>query len=253
MGLITSISLLLISSGAIAAPLSVTTGLKQSQPQNTPQTGSGSTTQTGPGSTTSVPPTSENTRFSCQFVNGKYTVMYYPQSQPNQAYPWAVPAEMGGGWSPERRCYEISRRLESYRPDGLQELRTGTENGYNIVCATTQQNSACRIVFTVPPGQDPTVTRDRVFENLTVADSGTQTEGVNTLRGNGDSGILNQIGQVLHVDLSSLGGNGRSASASRGINLRPFLDQADGGTGARLTGGFSTQSNPARLDPNRFR
>jgi hypothetical protein len=106
--------------------------------------------------------------------------MYHPESQPNQGYPWATPGTLGGGWTPELRCNEISRRLELYRPDGLVEMRNAVENNYNTVCVTTQKNPSCRIVLTVPPGQDPELTRNRVFQNLTVADTGERTDAVNT-------------------------------------------------------------------------
>ncbi|NJR64787.1 MAG: hypothetical protein HC772_04795 [Leptolyngbyaceae cyanobacterium CRU_2_3] len=184
-----------------------------------------------PSNSGSTPPS--NARFSCELDNGEYTVMYSPQSQPNQTYPWAQPGEMGGGWTPERRCSEISRRLEFYRPDGLLELRTAVENGYNTVCVTTEFVPSCRIVLTVPPGQDPTSTRDRVFSNLTVADSGQQTGAVNTFTGRNSGGLLNQIGQAIGVDLSAPSGR-RQRGTSDGINLRPFLDRADGGTAERL-------------------
>src|SRR5579883_2537597 len=159
-----------------------------------PTTGSpttGSSTTGTPSSGTST--TASGVRFTCEVVNGQYTVMYHPESQPSRSYPWAVPSNMGGGWSPDRRCSEISRRLESYRPDGLLEMKTGMENGYNTVCVTTEKVASCRIVLTVPNGQDPTSTRDRVFQNLTVADSGQQTQGVNTYVGNGSNNILDQI------------------------------------------------------------
>ncbi|NEP17779.1 MAG: hypothetical protein F6J97_12885, partial [Leptolyngbya sp. SIO4C1] len=95
-------------------------------------------------------PLPDDARFECQIHERQFTVMYLPESQPDQAYPWAVPEAMGGGWSAERRCFEISDRLERYRPEGLQELRTGIENGYDTVCATTEQNpDLCQIVFTV--------------------------------------------------------------------------------------------------------
>jgi hypothetical protein len=197
--------------------------------------------------TSPQPDVTSGTRFACQYTDGQYTVMYYPQSQPGQAYAWATPTELGGGWTEERRCNEISRRLEFYRPDGLLEMQTGIENGYNTVCVTTQQNASCRIVLTVPPGQDPLVTRDRVFENLAVADRGQQTDSVTTFTG-GDDGILNRIGEALNIDLPG----GRSNSSTNGINLRPFLDQADGGTGDRLQGGVPAQSSP-QLNPNSFR
>jgi hypothetical protein len=193
-----------------------------------------------------LPRVSSDTRFSCQLVDGQYTVVYSPESQPGQFYPWAVPMELGGGWTPDRRCNEISRRLEFYRPDGLLELQTGIENGYNTVCVTTQSNSTCRIVLTVPPGQDPLVTRDRVFENLAVADSGQRTDAVNTYGGSGSDDILQQIGDALDLDLPA-SGNQRSR---RSINLRPFLDAADGGTGAQLQ---SSPTTSPRLNPDRFR
>ncbi|MDA0265619.1 MAG: COP23 domain-containing protein [Cyanobacteria bacterium] len=190
-------------------------------------------------------PSSGSPRFSCVLDNGRYTVMYSPESQAGQQYPWAVPDDMGAAWPAERRCNVISDRLESYRPDGLVELQTGLENGYNTVCVTTEAVSSCRIVFTVPPGQDPVATRDRVFNNLVLADQGSSTEGVNTFT-DGESSILDQIGDVLGG--ASL--PGRSNSSRSGINLRPFLDPADGGTGAQFTGG---NGGGQPLNPDNFR
>lgn len=177
-------------------------------------------------------------RFFCDQSTGEPTVMYSPRGQ-QQAYAWAVPGNMGSEWPAERRCEEISRRLESYRPDGLLELQTSVENGYDIVCATTEAVSQCRIVFTVPPGQDPIATRDRVFNNLLVADQGQSTEGVVTFSEGGNS-VLDQIGNVL--GLPSTGRNRPS-----GISLKPFLAPADGGTGERLGG------SGRRLNPDNFR
>jgi len=160
-------------------------------------------------------------RFTCEYENGQYTVMYNPQSQPNQSYPWAIPQQMGGNWSPERRCRAISQRLEAYRPDGLLELQTSVQNNQNIVCVTSEADPSCRIVFTVPPGQDPILTRDRVFENLATANAGQRTQGVTTFTSNGFS-------------LRDLLGGNASSQSKESINLRPFLDRADGGTGSQL-------------------
>lgn len=192
---------------------------------------------------------SDQPRFECETVNGQYTVMYHPESQPGQAYPWAVPTSLGGGWSAERRCSEISRRLEFYRPDGLVEMRTAVENGYNTVCVTTESNPSCRIVLTVPPGQDPITTRNRVFENLAIADSGQQTQGINTFTGGRRD--ADEVDRLINLGISVLGGD-RTPTRASGINLRPFLDRADGGTGARLQGGVPARSGP-RLNPGNFR
>lgn len=201
-------------------------------------------TPTTPGGATKT-----GARFTCQMMNGQYTVMYHPESQKGQSYQWANPTGLGGGWTAERRCNEISRRLEFYRPDGLQEMKTAMENGYNTVCVTTQKVPGCRIVLTVPPGQDPIATRDRVFQNLTVADSGQQTQAVNTYAaGNRGGTIVDQLGQALG-GLSNLGQVGPSAGA---IDLRPFLDRADGGTGNFLRRGTSNRPG-LRLNPDKFR
>lgn len=213
-----------LTHGAIAAPTEIST-VKQDVPDVT----------------------GSDVRFTCEYVNGQYTVMYHPASQADQMYAWATPTEMGGGWTPERRCAEISRRLEFYRPDGLQELSTSVENGYDIVCVTTQADPTCRIVFTVPPGQDPQITRDRVFENLTVADAGQRTDSVVTFTDNGSTDFLGRIGDALNLNLNLPSGRRES-----GINLRPFLDPADGGTGARLQNGVAVPSG-RRLNTDGFR
>lgn len=186
-----------------------------------------------PSNSVPVPQQAVNARFSCQTQSGEYTVVYNPQSQPGKTYPWAKPTTMGGGWTPERRCAEISRRLEEYRPAGLLEMQTAVENGYNTICVTTSQVPSCRIVLTVPEGEDPLVIRDRVFGNLTVADNGQQTTAVTTFSGD-DNNIINQIGVAVGVDLSSLSRSNRSSRSSDSVDLRPFLDRADGGTAARL-------------------
>lgn len=180
---------------------------------------------------------SSTARFTCQYDNGEFVVMYSPESEPGTSYQWAIPGEMGGGWTPERRCNAIAERLEDYRPDGLLELQTGVENNYNIVCVTTTDAPGCRIVFTVPNDQDPIDTRDRVFENLAIANSGQETAGVNTFTGNGSGDILADIGNELGLNLPGVSTRPQrrsSVNRNQGIDLRPFLDPADGGTGANL-------------------
>lgn len=182
-----------------------------------------------PNTSPGVPSTGQ--RFVCQNQGGTPVVVYQPQSQPNGVFPWAAPAAMGGGWSSERRCQEISRRLESYRPDGLVELQTSIENGYNTICATTERNPSCRIILTVPVGQDPIVTRDRVFSNLITADGGQQTTAVNTYRSRSPRPLLGDLDLGLPGILSQ---PSVLPSFRSGIDLRPFLDPSDGGTGAAL-------------------
>jgi Circadian oscillating protein COP23 len=210
----------------------------------------GSTPNPGDRPNTSIP--LSGIRFSCQLNNGQYTVMYQPESQPDKAFPWAVPSVMGGGWSSDRRCNEIARRLEFYRPDGLTEMMTGVENGYNTICVTTEKVPTCRIVLTVPNGQDPTATRDRVFENLAVADSGQMTQGVYTYTSKKNNGndVLGSLGELLGIAGAGSKDSPTAPASNGGLNLRPFLDRADGGTGERLTGGVKVK-RPAASQPTK--
>ncbi len=218
-----------------------------------PTVPSGSSTSTG----TSIPintptniPASPNvnngTRFFCQSYNGQYTVMYQPQSQPGQYFPWATPAALGGGWDPLRRCETIASRLEQYRPDGLQELQTGTLNNENIVCVTTEANPSCRLVLTVPRGKDAYVVRNSVFQNLVSADNGQQTTAVNTYRNSGRGGVdeLYNLGRTLLGN-----GNNQARSSRSGINLKPYLDPQDGGSLRNKV----PNRVPTRLNPGNFR
>ncbi|MDB9528920.1 COP23 domain-containing protein [Oscillatoria sp. CS-180] len=244
----------LLSAGLVSS-LSISVGLAGSDyaiAQTDPDTTTSTETEPSESSTETETPDTEDAevplpedspdvdqiaRFSCQLENGEYTVMYSPRSEPGAMYAWATPEDMGSAWPAERRCEEISRRLESYRPDGLLELQTAMENGYNTVCVTTEAVSSCRIVFTVPQGQDPVLTRDRVFDNLVLADQGQATDGVNTFV-EGDS-ALDGLDDILGVPSGS--------STRGGINLQPFLDPADGGTGAQLN-----PNSGRSLDPNNF-
>lgn len=220
-----------------------------------PTGGNSSTLPTGTTnpSTGSTVQTAE--RFTCQFHNGQYTVMYQPRSQPGQFFPWATPRALGGGWDAQRRCLTIAQRLELYRPDGLLELQTAVENRHNILCVTTEANPSCRIVLTVPPDRDPFIVRNSVFENLVTADSGQQTFGVNTYTNRG-----NQVENIYNMGRSILGGRRPQASNSRtAINLKPYLAREDGGTATGLRNAVRLQPNQTRpqsatkLKPGNFR
>lgn len=244
----------------VQAQISETIPIDNSSSSTSTSTNTSSSTST---STTTSPfpePSSVLTgqRFSCQMQNGQYTVMYQPKSQAGQYFPWASPSEMGGGWSPERRCNEISRRLEAYRPDGLLEMQTGSENGYNTICATTEKNSACRILLTVPVGQDPASLRDRVFGNLATADSGQVTTSVPTFvegRSNSILGNLNLgglLGGAINNRNTGIVPSNRfpsNRSFSSGIYLKPYLDPSDGGTGTALINGYDRR----QFNLNNFR
>jgi Circadian oscillating protein COP23 len=163
---------------------------------------------------------------------------------------------MGTNWNANKRCTEIARRLEDYRRDGLKELRTEVKNQYDTVCVTTEKNSECRIVFTIPKGQDAIATRDSVFRNLTVADSGQQTVGVNTYADGGNNGLNGILGNIMGNNSGTTTPKPTRMVPKGSIDLRPFLSEKDGGTGTKLRAP-AAKPQPApndakKLDSGRF-
>jgi Circadian oscillating protein COP23 len=201
---------------------------------------------------TSVPSGGDRSRFVCESVNNQSTVTYHPIDRPGDKYAWAVPSTMGSNWNASKRCTEIARRLEEYRRDGLKELRTDVKNQYNTVCVTTERNSECRIVFTVPKGQDAIATRDSVFRNLTMADNGQRTTGVTTFADSGNNSFGNILG-----NLGGMTPNSSPTTQTRdSIDLRPFLSIKDGGTATQLRPASNpnpTTNSSDKLNPDRFR
>ncbi|MDJ0619678.1 MAG: COP23 domain-containing protein [Calothrix sp. MO_192.B10] len=212
---------------------------------------SSSTSNTSGDTSSSI---NSGTRFNCLFYNNQYTVMYQPESQPGKYFAWATPRNLGGGWDAEKRCRTIAQRLESYRPDGLLELRNSQLNGYNTLCATSERNPACRLILTIPPGLDPYATRNQIFSNLTTADSGQETIGVSTY-----TSTSSGIEDIVKLGRGVFNRRARRAVSKDAIKLKSFLDGGDGGDGRFLRNGVTIPktSTPAssglRLNPNKFR
>ncbi len=65
------------------------------------------------------------------------------------------------GYTPERRCKEVSQRFDSLNRQGLLRLSymtTGRKNGQNIICVAREQGAPCMsegMLFTLRPGRDP--------------------------------------------------------------------------------------------------
>jgi len=114
-----------------------------------------------------------DTEFTCKLIDEQYTVMYSPAGQSLYSSAWLTLKPeasdfFGDPWMPQKRCQDISQRLELYRPDGFLELSTSETNGYDFVCMTTEKNPNCRIVYTLTPSEDPVLLIEQIQENQTV-------------------------------------------------------------------------------------
>ncbi|MEB3294486.1 MAG: COP23 domain-containing protein [Synechococcales bacterium] len=77
----------------------------------------------------------------------------------------------GSGWTPERRCHEVSQRFERFRREGtLKFLTTGRKNGYGVICVASERGGACLengLLLTVRPNRSPSQT---LYDLLAVRD-----------------------------------------------------------------------------------
>lgn len=71
---------------------------------------------------------------------------------------WKSGAFNSDGWSPERRCEEVSQRFNNLHQSGaLKYLTTGRTNGMPVICAAKSEGSGCvegGLLYTLKPGQN---------------------------------------------------------------------------------------------------
>lgn len=122
---------------------------------------------------------------------------------------WVSDAFSGSGWSPQRRCQEVSERFTNLNNQGLLNyLTTGSLNGMGVICAAINKGDSCTpnsLLYTLKPGQNPTQTLRNLFNVRTYA-----------------VGPLDETGGRLFIDLNEYLGLGPSTSMptrSTGDNL----------------------------------
>ena len=154
----------------------------------------------------------ENARFSCQQRpdtqrGGDVWTIMYRHDKGQQSW-LKIVTTFGGGYTPLKRCEEISQRLEIYRKDGLTKLDyrgdSNTPNQY-VICAKTKQIENCSLLVTLKAGS-PTEAHKAVQD---------MTE---NLRNGGNAVYQNSDGKLATSKFSP---------SSPEIDLTPFLAEED--------------------------
>lgn len=119
-----------------------------------------STVLVGTQSTQGQPPPGQS-GFWCAMSSGAPATLY--QNRQGAVEPWIYwtsDAFSGSGYTPERRCQEVSSRLETYRRNRqLQFITVGRMNNQNVICTASQVNGRCeKLIYTLKAGQDPIAT-----------------------------------------------------------------------------------------------
>ena len=73
---------------------------------------------------------------------------------------WTSSTFTSAGWSPQRRCEEVSQRFDTYLKQGrLTYITTGRMNRLPVICTAASDGGACDgLLYTLKPGQNATAT-----------------------------------------------------------------------------------------------
>lgn len=92
---------------------------------------------------------------------------------------WASGFFSGAGFTPEKRCEEVSSRFQNYHNNGtLKYLTTGQMNNQPVICTAKNQGGGCTsVLFTLEPGDDPNQVLRQLLSIRSGASSGPLSRG----------------------------------------------------------------------------
>ncbi|CBN57388.1 MULTISPECIES: COP23 domain-containing protein [Kamptonema] len=99
-----------------------------------------------------------NRIFLCGMSQGNPATLVRTVRGPMTVIIWTNEEYTASGWTPERRCKEISARFERLNRSGqLKYLKAGTVSGQSVICGTDSRESLCssnNVLVALPSGTD---------------------------------------------------------------------------------------------------
>ncbi|MFB8795429.1 MAG: COP23 domain-containing protein [Microcoleus sp.] len=110
------------------------------------------------GTYASAQTTLQTRAFVCGTSNGAPTTIARTNRGDVPVIRWTSDRFRDAGYSPERRCIEVSARFQQYfRNQKLNYLTTGMMNNQQVVCVADREGGNCiGLLFTLKGGSDPT-------------------------------------------------------------------------------------------------
>jgi Circadian oscillating protein COP23 len=100
------------------------------------------------------PSLAKDTTFFCGISPQRIPTTYARTERGNiPVIRWVSKNFVGSGYTPQRRCEEVSRRFQSYKNSGiLNYITTGIMNRQPVVCVSTIKGGGCQgLLFTLKP------------------------------------------------------------------------------------------------------
>ncbi|WP_449416638.1 COP23 domain-containing protein [Phormidium nigroviride] len=105
--------------------------------------------------------------FFCGMSQGRPATVVRTVRGPMTMVIWINEDFTASGWTPERRCKEISGRFERFNSSGqLKHLKAGKVSGQPVICAASTRSSSCSsntVLITLPAGTNANAVLDRLL------------------------------------------------------------------------------------------
>jgi hypothetical protein len=104
--------------------------------------------------------------FRCDTSSNIPTTIYQNSQGKQESWiVWKSDYFSSSGWSPQSRCQEVSRRLETYRRAGKLKYATlGTQNNQPVICVTSRDQGPCEgTIYTLKADQDGVAALNNFF------------------------------------------------------------------------------------------
>ena len=112
---------------------------------------------------------------------------------------WKSTTFSGSGWTPQRRCREVSMRFQQFHSAGkLEFITTGRMNGLPVICVSRTNGGACAgLLYTLKPGQNATATLKKLFDVQRNPDGSPLEETTSRMYVSVDSLIQRKMGEAV--------------------------------------------------------
>jgi len=104
------------------------------------------------------PSAAQSKKFFCGTSDGSPATMVRKSGGDVAIIIWSNRNFESSGWTRQRRCEVVSARFQKYDNEGkLRYIRTGTVNGYPVLCVANHQGGACpstQVLITLNRGSD---------------------------------------------------------------------------------------------------
>jgi hypothetical protein len=184
------------------------------------------------------PASAAPTTFQCITSGSGYaTIAVAGGKKTNPLITYNNPVFSGSGFTPQRRCQEISGRLETAVANNGGKLKgllltVGEVNGYNVICYVNNNQSGCNkrnLLMTLPPETNPGQTL-ATFLNV----SAEPFTSLNPVRNTGSRTYI-PFGEAVEQELNSAGGDldNSTPSDNGGGSVNPTPSDNGGGSNDR--------------------